>query len=442
MIRLYTNKFQEKVILKEKVDVKEILKNLIQRAVVFPESNTSIIDYVSSFFVDSSFVIEKYSNPKNLNSNSLSIRTNLPNRPYLFFSGHLDVVPTDCQPDHSGRWCYSLSPPPKPADEAWIVPAKNITVSGNRLFGRGSADMLGGVAALLSCLTSIQPSSLKYNVALIFTDDEERDLQSINRVLDIVHPKVRDKGIHGCFVCEPTEMKPLIGQRGISRGSIEIIGRGSHVSRPDLGVDIFKEVTSVYNHMLCLCNNEQKEIGEDKRFIPAGIYCRVADIQTYSTSKHSVSGIKLNFVISHLPNHNIQKILKNMTSYVRILDTKLKKKDPSIQAKFDILKSYASFLCDSRSAFFKDIETSFKSKEIQGASFGSEAPAFSERGIPTVLLGPGSILQAHTRNEYTECTQLEKAKRFFMRYLTQGNVDSHSLAYINQMYDNQKNRSR
>lgn len=426
------------------VDAKDILGNLVQRAVVFPEDNSLIVDYISSFFTQPSFLIETHPNPRNTKSKSLTIRTDLPDRPYLIFSGHLDVVPNECSDDHSGRWCYALKPPEENQDQKWNVDPKNLTILNDRLYGRGAADMLGGIASLISVFSSINPNKLKYNVAFILTDDEEQELKSIERVLNAIYPKIEEKGIVGCFVCEPTEMKPLVGQRGLVRGKIEFTGNRTHVSRPDLGLDIFKEINAIYTHMLNLCQREQKKYGDDKRFIPHGIYCRIQDIQTDSEFKHSVAGIKLNFMISHLPQHNVKKILKSMHSYVRILEEKLKMKDASTRIKFEVSKSYPSFLCNSNSEFLQNIETLFPKNEILGASFGSEAPVFAEKGIPTILLGPGSILQAHTKNEYIAKTQLEQAKDFFVNYLICNVVSghSHNLPHLNQIKNERNNRSR
>lgn len=144
------------------------------------------------------------------------------------------------------------------------------------------AAALVALASLISGFSSINPNQLKYNVALIFTDDEEQELKSIERVLNAIYPKIEGKGIFGCFVCEPTEMKPLVGQRDIV-------------------------------------------IGDDKHFIPPGIYCRIQDIQPNSEFKYCIGGIKLNFMISHLPQYNVKKILKSMCSYVRILNEYIEK---------------------------------------------------------------------------------------------------------------------
>ncbi len=92
----------------------------------------------------------------------------------------------------------------------------------------------------------------------------------------------------------------------------------------------------------------------------------------------------------------------------------------------------------------KNIETLFPKNEILGASFGSEAPVFAEKGIPTILLEPGSILQAHTKNKYIAKTQLEQAKDFFVNYLICNVVNGHNnkLLHLNQIKNERHNRSR
>jgi acetylornithine deacetylase len=55
------------------------------------------------------------------------------------------------------------------------------------------------------------------------------------------------------------------------------------------------------------------------------------------------------------------------------------------------------------------------SSEIGKVSFGTEASQFHEAGIPTVVCGPGSILQAHKPNEYVELDQIARCDAFLRR---------------------------
>ena len=49
------------------------------------------------------------------------------------------------------------------------------------------------------------------------------------------------------------------------------------------------------------------------------------------------------------------------------------------------------------------------SGEQSGAGYGTDASTYSKAGIPAVVIGPGSINQAHTKDEWLEIAELEKS---------------------------------
>ena len=57
--------------------------------------------------------------------------------------------------------------------------------------------------------------------------------------------------------------------------------------------------------------------------------------------------------------------------------------------------------------------------ELMGVPYGTDAKAFSRAGIQTVVLGPGSIDQAHTKDEWVEIDQLEKAVEVYWNAINQ-----------------------
>ena len=397
----------------------EILQNLIKKAVVFPKNNQEIVEYIAQQFNSESFSVQYVQNPVHSHSYGVIIRTIVPNKPYLLYAGHIDVVPDDCNGDHAGRWCYTKNPVISGKSLQWDESAKNMIEKDDKIYGRGSCDMLGSVASLISSLKQVDVNKLPHNIAIILADDEESQMMSSKKMLDILYPQIIDNGIIGCIVGEPTEMNVLIGQRGSCRGNIVIQGATSHVSRPDLGLDVFQEANKVYNYLSSQCKKEQHNHPADARFIPDDLYCRILDIKTDSAFKRTIGAVSLKFMINHLPTQNIEKILENTDKYVRILDNKLKQLNRQYRASFEIQKKYPSFICEQSNSFVSGLGRFLKQSNFSGAGFSSDAPVFAQKGILTVLLGPGSILQAHEPNEFIHKTQLEKAEEFWNKLLNQ-----------------------
>lgn len=397
----------------------EVLHNLIEKAVVFPQNNEGIVEYISKQFASEQFSVQYVQNPIHSHSRGMIIKTSVPDKPYLLYAGHLDVVPIDCNGDHAGRWCYAKNPSIPENQQQWNTSAQNMVEKNGKIYGRGACDMLGSIASLISSIKKVNIDKLSHNIAIILADDEESQMLSSKKMLDILCPQIINNGIIGCIVGEPTEMNIIIGQRGSCRGNIRIEGAPSHISRPDLGLDAFKEANKVYNYLFTQCQKERQVHPSDARFIPDDLYCRILDIETDAAFKRTIGNVSIKFMINHLPTQNIEKILENTDKYVRILDNKLKRINKQYGAKFKIQKKYPAFICEQTHPFIKDLSLVLQQSDFSGAGFSSDAPVFAQKNIPTVLLGPGSILQAHEPNEFIYKTQLEKAELFWKRMFNQ-----------------------
>lgn len=141
--------------------------------------------------------------------------------PVLVFLGHTDVVPTG----PVERWA---SPPFEPA------------VRDGQLYGRGSADMKGSVAAMTIALKNFVANHAGHagTIALLLTSDEEGiGKDGVRRVAQ----EFRDRGqdIDWCVVGEPSSMRQLgdlirVGRRGSLTGRLKVIGVQGHVAYPQL----------------------------------------------------------------------------------------------------------------------------------------------------------------------------------------------------------------
>ena len=140
--------------------------------------------------------------------------------PLFVFLGHTDVVP------------------PGPYDE-WISPPYEPTIRDGMLYGRGSADMKSGVAAMVTALESFIPEheNHKGSIAVLLTSDEEGDgKDAIVKVVEIF--KARGEKIDWCLVGEPSSFDRLgdvirIGRRGSLCAVLRVLGVQGHVAYPN-----------------------------------------------------------------------------------------------------------------------------------------------------------------------------------------------------------------
>ncbi len=141
--------------------------------------------------------------------------------PHLCFAGHTDVVP--------------------PGDlKAWTVPPFSGEVRDGMLYGRGSVDMKGGVAAFLAATArylAARGPNVSGSISFLITGDEEGP--SINgtvKVLDWL--KARGETLHACVVGEPSNPEALgdeikIGRRGSLVGHLTVLGKQGHSAYPN-----------------------------------------------------------------------------------------------------------------------------------------------------------------------------------------------------------------
>ena len=142
-------------------------------------------------------------------------------KPLFVFLGHTDVVPTG------------------PLD-AWISPPFEPTIRDGKLYGRGTADMKGGIAAFVTAVERFVTNHPNHNgsIAVMMTSDEEGI--ATNGVVKVVGVlEARNEKIDGCLVGEPSSDKKIgdvirVGRRGSLNAKLTIRGIQGHVAYPEL----------------------------------------------------------------------------------------------------------------------------------------------------------------------------------------------------------------
>ena len=137
------------------------------------------------------------------------------------FLGHTDVVPTG-------------------PVEKWTYPPFSAHIEGDLLYGRGTADMKGSIAAFLESLDEFFATkpNLNFRIAILLTSNEEGDAVDgfIDKIVDDMIQK--DERIDLCLVGEPTSYEKIgdsvrIGRRGSLGGSLKILGKQGHIAYPE-----------------------------------------------------------------------------------------------------------------------------------------------------------------------------------------------------------------
>jgi acetylornithine deacetylase len=131
--------------------------------------------------------------------------------PGLLLLGHTDVVPVG---------------------EAWTKDPFGAAVEDGRIYGRGTSDMKGGLAAALSAMTALRGAGLTGPVELAALVDEEETGAGIRAYVESA-----ERPFVGCITAEPTDLQTVVGARGASYLRVEIHGTACHAGNPDNGAN-------------------------------------------------------------------------------------------------------------------------------------------------------------------------------------------------------------
>ncbi len=127
----------------------------------------------------------------------------------LILNGHYDVVPTGII-------------------DNWSHPPFDAEIEDNKIFGRGSNDMKGGVAAIIHALKAIQQAGIALNGDVIVETAPDEEQTSMGTLSCCQRGYTADAAI----IPEPTDMKVLVAVRGSVYGKITVLGRAGHAEMP------------------------------------------------------------------------------------------------------------------------------------------------------------------------------------------------------------------
>ena len=309
-----------------------------------------------------------------------------PAEPGLLLGGHIDVVPSGDQ-------------------SAWSYPPFEGSVSGGRLYGRGSADMKTGLAAMLKAVEATSRSgSLRRGLVFVATAGEEVGFEGLKSLLG---RKLVSKGSARFGVLgEPTGLRPVRAHRGSATFKVTFIGRSGHASKPELGVNAIEKCAAFVDALSAWIVSISKATDPD-----LGATIATPTIVNGGTKSNVIPGTcELTVDARWIPKHGTAFVEKGLNSIV----ASLKKKDKDFDAEVELEYDTHSLKLPSAHPLVKLAE-SLSGRKSETAPYGTEASLYTKAGIPSLVLGPGSIRQAHITDEFVELAEARKAQAIYSK---------------------------
>lgn len=276
-------------------------------------------------------------------------------------------------------------------DNMAIDPLDPIVKEG-KMFGRGSADDKGSLAAMMIAIKNLVKNNIKPSTDLYFIAavDEEYQHRGVDHFLT--------KGIklQGAVVGEPTQLNIVTACKGVTRFEITTYGLSAHSSKPEKGhsaiYDMMEVVYGIKNDLLPSFKNKTHRLlgsptmsigcingGTAANIIPDRctilIDRRTLPGESWDNVKKDMLGL-----LGKLKNKNLNFTISEPSTSSDAIDTDINEK---------IVKTV---LESCNKIIGKSI--------IEGVSYGCDASSFTSVGVPSIVLGPGNILQAHTKDEF------------------------------------------
>jgi acetylornithine deacetylase len=369
----------------------EILKKLVSFDTTSFKSNLDLIKFIENYLNDLNIKSELiYDETKNKANLFTTIGPNLQGG--IVLSGHTDVVPITKQ--------------------NWTSDPFILTERDDKLFGRGSSDMKGFIAIVLSRVSAMVEKKLKKPIHLAFSYDEEIGCVGVHSLLDLIKKKSINPEF--CIVGEPTGMEMVIGHKGKHSYDVKVDGLSCHSGQAPYGVNAINYASKLINYI--------EEINKEKSI--NGPFDNEYEIP-YSTLHTGLikGGTILNIVpnlcefefeIRHLAEDDPLEIIQRIKKYTEEL---LIKEMHNISSKTNIeineKINYPGLNISKSILPVKQVKELLGNSSHKKVIFGTEGGLFKrELNLPTIICGPGSIDQAHKPDEFISIQQIEKGGIF------------------------------
>ena len=314
----------------------------------------------------------------------------------VMLSGHTDVVPVDGQ-----RW----------ASDPFVLERID-----DKVFGRGSADMKGFIACVLEWVPEMVAASLATPIHIALSYDEEVGCIGVRRLLDLMEkmPVVPSMAIIG----EPTNMEIVVAHKGKRGIRVNVRGASAHSAYPTEGVNAIEVAAQLIAHISEVQQDIEKNGPFDPGYRVPHTTLHVGTVRGGTALNIVPNECSFDFEIRHLPEHEIDPLIDTIQRYARDnLEPTMRLKNPDCGIDFTELFGYPALFTAPDAPVVAFVRSLLEcDRAVEQISFGSEAGLFSRRiGIPAVVCGPGSILQAHRPDEYVSIEQLETCRTMLRR---------------------------
>jgi acetylornithine deacetylase len=307
--------------------------------------------------------------------------------PALMLNGHLDVVGV----------------------EGMVHAPFAAEVRDNRIYGRGSADMKGGLAAMCAAAVLGHSSRAKRQILITVVVDEEYESLGMSALLA--------SGVRAdaAIITEPTRLAICPAHRGFVWFEVSFTGRAAHGSRYDIGIDAIMHAGLFLTELDEL--EKKRGTGPLHRLLGRGSL-HASTIRGGVGLTTYPEKCDLRIERRTLPGESPEMAMGEITDAVE----RVRFKRPDLDARVTFIKAQLPSDVPGDAPIVVRLQNALESEgmpvKVEGLSAWTDAALLNEAGIPAICFGPGDIALAHAAEEYVSVDEIERATRVLTRVVS------------------------
>ncbi|MFK0687680.1 acetylornithine deacetylase [Mesorhizobium sp. IMUNJ 23033] len=302
--------------------------------------------------------------------------------PGYILSGHMDVVPA--------------------GEPQWSSAPFALRREGERLYGRGTTDMKGFLAAALAAVPMLAGLRLARPIHLAFSYDEEVGCRGVPHL--IAHlPELCAKPL-GVIVGEPSGMRAVRGHKGKAAARVTINGRSGHSSRPDLGLNAIHAMAGA----LSAAVSEAGRLTNgpfDPAFEPAYSSLQAGVVAGGQSVNIIPSACTLDLEARAIPGVDPASLLTPVKARAEALAAE------GFRIEWTPMSAYPALSLPEDAALAALLRELTGEVPLAAVSYGTEAGLYQASGFDAIICGPGDIGRAHKPDEYILTSELAACQR-------------------------------
>lgn len=364
----------------------DILRDMIAFPTVSSDSNLEMIAYIAQCLEDCEADVHLFTDPSGKKANLFATLGPQVDGG-IILSGHSDVVPV--------------------TDQEWTTDPFSLTERDGKLFGRGTCDMKGFIAATMAMAPVFAKAQLNRPLHFAFTYDEEVGCVGAGHLASSLVQMDFQPSV--AIIGEPTRMRVIEGHKGCNEYTTRFQGLEGHGSDPDAGVNAVEYAVRYVARLLALKEQLRDRAPSNSAFVPPWTTVNVGVLTGGAARNVIAPKAHVDWEMRPVQAADADFVKSNMDAYCNEVLL------PAMQAIYpeaSIETEVVGEVCGLTPALENEARAIVY--ELTGRSdaglvpFGTEAGIYQNLGMDVVVCGPGSIEQAHKADEYITPAQLSQ----------------------------------